>query len=76
MNKKHFASMVIVSVVSGLVGGVISILLLMPPSVLAQGEPEKQTVEAESFVLKDAQGRMRAELGTSLSDSPVLWLYD
>jgi len=49
----------------------------MPQSVLAQEDStEKRTVEAERFVLKDANGRMRAELSMSVRNNPILWFYD
>ena len=76
MNRKQLLLTLSVAVISGFLGGAFSVWLLMPPSVLAQDKPPKQTIEAEEFVLKDAQGRIRAKLGTSLSDHPVLWFYD
>jgi len=33
-------------------------------------------ITAKGFVLKDSEGRRRAELGPSLSEHPVLWFYD
>jgi len=48
MNKKHFALLVIVAVLSGLVGGAVSTFLLMPQSVLAQDSPQK-VIEAEEL---------------------------
>ena len=76
MNRKQFLLTLSVALISGLLGGALSVWFLMPPSVLAQDEPEKQTIEAERFVLKDAQGRMRAELTMLPSQAPVLWFYD
>ncbi len=76
MNRKQFIFTLSMALLSGLMGGVLSIWFLMPPSVLAQGDStEKQTVEAERFVLRDASGRMRAELSTN-GEYPVLWFYD
>ena len=46
----------------------------MPPSVLAQDEPQK-VIEAEQFVLKDDQGRMRADLSMWL-EHPTLQMSD
>ncbi len=37
---------------------------------------EKRVVEAEEFVLKDAEGRTRARLGTAPDEGPVLMLHD
>ncbi len=76
MKSTQYVLMLFLSIISAFLGGTVGVWFLMPPSVLAQDGPQKQTIEAERFVLKDAQGRMRAELGTSLSDHPVLWFYD
>ena len=45
---------------------------------MGQGPPRRieTTVEAEQFVLRDADGRMRGELSTRVDHSPKLWLYD
>ena len=61
MNKKHFALLVIVSVVSGLVGSAISTFLLMPQSVLAQ-ESSQKVIEAEEFRVVDSKGIVRISL--------------
>jgi len=76
MNRKQCSLTLFVAIISGFLGGALSVWFLMPPSVLAQDGPGKQTIEAERFVLKDAQGRMRAELTMLPSQAPVLWFYD
>ena len=35
-----------------------------------------KSIEAEQFVLRDADGKMRGELSTRVDRSPKLWLYD
>jgi len=75
MNHKQFIFTLLLALLSGLMGGVLSIWFLMPPSVLAQDEPQKRTIEAESFVLKDDQGRIRAELSMWF-EHPTLQMYD
>ena len=49
---------------SGFMGGVLSIWFLMPPSVLAQDEPPK-VIEAEGFRVVDDEGNTLATLGAS-----------
>jgi len=155
MNRKQFVLTLLVAVISGFLGGALSVWFLMPSSVLAQDEPQKVieaqgfrvvdedgntlaildglfggslrltggdgeveinsstssfipdesvlprlvlqpnrihlrneegtrdiqldrdgVITAKGFVLKDSEGRRRAELGPSLSEHPVLWFYD
>ncbi len=75
MRRKQLVFVLLVGLISGFLGGVLSIWFLMPPSVWAQDEPQK-VIEAERFVLKDAQGRMRAELSINDGNTPGLWFYD
>ena len=75
MRRKQLVFVLLVGLISGFLGGVLSIRFLLPPNVLAQDEPQK-VITAERFVLKDDQGRMRAELVMTFADSPVLRFYD
>ena len=59
MNKKHFALLVTVAVISGFLGGALSVWLLMPPSVLAQDEVPK-VIEAQQFNVVDEEGTVRS----------------
>jgi len=70
MNRKQCIFTLSVALVSGLMGGVLSIWFLMPPSVLAQDEPQK-VIEAEEFRVVDAVGRAWAVL-----DSTGLSIYE
>lgn len=55
----------------------IAVLVLAAAGLLMGGQamPKARTVEAESFVLKDGAGKIRAELNLR-KDMPVLVLYD
>jgi len=75
MNRKQFLLTLLLAVISAFLGGALGVWLLMPQSVLAQDGPQKQTIEAERFVLKDDQGRMRADLSMILP-GPALKIYD
>jgi len=59
---KQFASILLVAIISGFLGGALSVWFLMPPSVLAQGGPQK-VIEAQEFRVVDDEGRVRATLG-------------
>ena len=61
MNRKQITFTLSVAVISGFMGGVLSIWFLLPPSVLAQGEPQK-VITAEEFRVVDKQGTPRANL--------------
>ena len=74
MNQKQFLLILSVAVISGFLGGALSVWFLMPPSVLVQDESPK-VIEAEGFVLRDTQGRIRAELKL-LREQAVLHFYD
>ena len=62
MNRKQFVFTLLLALVSGLMGGVLSIWFLLPPSVLAQDEPPK-VIEAQEFRVIDEDGRLRARFG-------------
>ena len=74
MNNKQFVFTLTVAIISGFLGGTLGVWFLMPPSVLAQGEPQKVIV-AEEFAVVDQKGTLRALLGTSDGRASLL-LYD
>ncbi len=61
MNDKQFFFTLFLAVTSGVLGGVLSVWVLMPQAVLAQDEPQK-VIEAQEFRLVDASGKLRARL--------------
>jgi len=63
MNRKQFVSTLLVAVVSAFLGGTLGVWFLMPPSVLAQGEPQK-VIEAQEFRVVDEDGKVLAILGS------------
>jgi len=71
MNRKQFIFTLLLALLSGLIGGVLSIWFLMPPSVLAQGEPQK-VITAEEFRLVDQQGLTKMELRTILGSAKLV----
>jgi len=79
MNRKQFIFTVLLALLSGLMGGVLSIWFLLPQSVLAQDEPQK-VMEAEEFRVVDAEGNVQARFFmkemTSLWKKPYLEIYD
>ncbi len=77
MNRKQFVLTLLVAVISGFLGGALSVWFLMPQSVLAQDEPQK-VIEAEEFRLVDSGGTTRATLGLGrfLRDSVGLYLFN
>ncbi len=62
MNRKQFIFTLLLALLSGLIGGVLSIWFLMPPSVLVQDAPQK-VITAENFQLVDKHGKVRGEFG-------------
>lgn len=62
MNKKQYGLLLMVAVVAGLVGGVVSSWFLMGSPVFAQKAPEHEKVlQAERFEVVDQAGKGRAE---------------
>jgi hypothetical protein len=55
-------------------------ILVLLSTIFLRGEPPssqtERVVEAQKFVLKDSQGRIRAELSTERDQAPKLWLFD
>ncbi len=74
MSKKQFFLTLLLAVISGFLGGTLSVWLLLPPSVLAQDKPQK-VIEAERFVVMDEDGRTRAILGV-VENTAGLMLHD
>jgi len=66
MNRKQFIFTLSVALLSGLMGGVLSIWFLMPPSAVSQDEPQK-VITAEEFRVVDDEGNTLATLGESLT---------
>ena len=64
MNHKQFISTLLVATFSAFLGGTFGVWFLMPPSVLAQDEPQG-VIEAQEFRVVDANGRVRAQLSVS-----------
>ncbi len=70
MHNKQFVSLLLVAVISGFLGGVLSVWFLMPPSVLAQDGPPK-VITAERIEIVDENGAKRLILlagGIALAD--------
>jgi len=62
MNRKQFIFTLLLALLSGLMGGVLSTWFLMPQLVPAQGSPQK-VITAEQFQLVDKHGKVRGEFG-------------
>jgi len=62
MSKKQFLLTLLLAVISAFLGGMLGVWFLMPPSVLAQDEPQK-VIAAEQFLLVDTHGKVRGEFG-------------
>jgi len=68
MNQKQFLLTLLLAIISGSLGGALSVWFLMPPSVLAQDEVPK-VIEAQQFKVVDKDGKAGAILGNG-----GLWL--
>ncbi len=66
MNSKQFLLTVSVAVISGVLGGALSVFFMMPQSVLAQDEPPK-VIEAQEFRVVDDNGVVRGSIGLNQS---------
>jgi len=82
MNHKQFVLTLLVAIISGLLGGALSVWFLMPPSVLAQDEPPKvitsqefEIVHAREFRVVDGDGNIEAVL-REFNGQPDLRLFD
>ena len=64
MNKKQYSLMLVLALVAGLVGGVVSSQFLMGQPAFAEKKSNPvKVVESEEFRLVDKDGRTRAFLG-------------
>lgn len=70
--------LIILSLVSGLIGGVFATFLLVENSVIAQPTPPEasQVISAQEFRLIDTKGHIRAILDLSDQGQPYLQLKD
>lgn len=75
MNGKQYASVLALVIVSGLIGGAISIWLLMPRLVLAQVDPPRVT-ETQEFRLVDSQGNSLARWDTNNSSTNIIFIRE
>jgi hypothetical protein len=55
--------------------GVVVLSFLAALVIMGQAKP-RRTIEAESFILRDSAGRMRAEINMDQSGTPALTFYD
>ena len=72
MTKKQYSLMLVLALVAGLVGGVVSSRFLVVQPVFAENEikPAK-IIAAEKFLLMDENGKIRAILGPTQTDKGV-----
>jgi len=86
MFEKHPRYLIVLSLLSGLVGGVLATFFLVGSSVVAQPTPADtpktttadipKTISAQEFRLVDTQGRVRALLAFTENSQPFLQLRD
>lgn len=77
MNRKEFALLALLTVVSGLIGGALSNRIFSSAPAFAQGEPAiEKCIQAESFQLLDPGGNVRAELCIGPDGNPGLAMID
>jgi hypothetical protein len=77
MTSRQFRVLMALTVVSGLVGGAASNLLVQgAPAVAQVGGAVQEVVRAKRFEVVDDQGRSRALLSVLPDGSPGLTLYD
>lgn len=61
MNRQYFFLTLSVAIISGVLGGALSVWFLVPQSVLAQ-EGVPKVIEAQEFRVVDEKGRRRVTL--------------
>jgi len=66
MSRKQFLLTLSVAIISGSLGGAVSVWFLLPPSVVSQDEPQN-VITAEEFRVVDDEGNTLATLGRSLT---------
>lgn len=77
MSRSRDALMVMVALVAGLVGGVVSSELLRGTPIFVQKAPQLgKVLQAERFEVVDQAGKTLAALGTAPDGSPNLTLFD
>ncbi|MDA2928493.1 hypothetical protein MYX84_00870 [Acidobacteria bacterium AH-259-O06] len=75
MNRTQYASLLVLAMVCGLVGGAISTWLLMAQSVLAQASPQK-VIEAEEFRVVGEDGTMLWRVGATPQGHAAMNLFN
>ena len=81
MSQGECRSMLVLALIAGLVGGVISGLLLQGRAALAQREPiddlrSNRVLTVEKLLLVDSSGKIRGKLGLWPNGKPGLFAYD
>jgi hypothetical protein len=77
MNKKQYALLVLLTILSGLAGGAVTSLILFGQPVFAQKTEEaEKIVEANSLRLVDKDGKLRGLLALDSNGNPGFFLYD
>ena len=76
MTRHQFQVLMALTVVSGLLGGAASNLLLRATPALAQGPEVEDEVRAQRLVLMGAQGQEKAILEVNENDEPGLVMFD
>lgn len=70
MKSMQYVLILFLSIISGVLGGMLGVWFLMPPSVLAQDGVPK-VITAKTFRLVDESSRLRAELGFGIDLAQV-----
>ncbi len=77
MDRKQYVLIVALSVVTGLVGGVVAGRLFMGAPVFAQKMPlVTEVIRAEKFKVVDKNGKPRAAIGLGDGEQPLLVFGD
>ena len=77
MKKRQYLLIVVLTIVSGLVGGAVSNRLFVAKTVVAQGVPtDKEIVLAKGFILADDKGNVRATWGVTAEDEAEISFFD
>lgn len=77
MSRKQYSLIVLLALVAGFVGGVISSQIFVSRPIFPQKEPKPQkVVVAKKFRLVDERGVVRAALGLTAKGQPGLGLLD
>src|SRR5262249_3740758 len=77
MSKKQYGIVLVVAMVAGLVGGMVSNWFLMGTPVFAQKAPQREKdLQAERFEVVDQAGKLRAILGVVPDGTLSLVLND